>query len=262
MSMQAVEGQVIERSKPKAAAVEPSSESASILAIISRAASDPDTNIDKLERLMAMYERLNASKARAAYDAALAAMQPELPIVNERGGIKNNAGKVQSTYALWEDINEAIKPVLAKHGFALTFRTGQKDGKIVVTGVLGHKDGHREETTIELPHDSSGSKNAVQAVGSSNSYGKRYTASALLNLTSRGEDDDGKKAGGGEPVTDEQVRVISDLLTTTKSNLSLFLKKIKLESIAEIRADKFDEVVALIKDTAKKRAARDAETKQ
>jgi hypothetical protein len=45
-----------------------------------------------------------------------------------------------------------------------------------------------------LPHDSTGSKNAVQAVGSSTSYGKRYTACALLNITSRGEDDDGETA--------------------------------------------------------------------
>ncbi|WP_409524602.1 ERF family protein [Pseudomonas sp.] len=42
-----------------------------------------------------------------------------------------------------------------------------------------------------LPLDTSGSKNAVQAVGSSTSYGKRYVMSALLNLTTRGEDDDG-----------------------------------------------------------------------
>ncbi|HET9820175.1 MAG TPA: ERF family protein, partial [Rhodanobacteraceae bacterium] len=51
-------------------------------------------------------------------------------------------------------------------------------------------DGHREETSITLPADTSGSKNAVQAVASSTSYGKRYTAGALLNLTSHGEDDD------------------------------------------------------------------------
>jgi hypothetical protein len=123
-------------------------------------------------------------------------MQPKLPVVGERGGIKNNNGQVQSTYALWEDINDAIRPLLAEHGFALSFKVGQaQDGKITITGILSHREGHQEETTLTLVHDSSGSKNSVQAVGSSVSYGKRYTAMALLNITTRGEDDDGKAAG-------------------------------------------------------------------
>ncbi|WP_340146807.1 ERF family protein [Halomonas sp. PA16-9] len=42
-----------------------------------------------------------------------------------------------------------------------------------------------------LPADISGNKNAVQAFGSSTSYGKRYVLSALLNIT-RGQDDNGK----------------------------------------------------------------------
>jgi hypothetical protein len=44
--------------------------------------------------------------------------------------------------------------------------------------VLSHELGHSEETTMTLPLDTSGSKNNVQAVGSSTSYGKRYTATA------------------------------------------------------------------------------------
>lgn len=168
-------------------------EAATLLSVISRAASDPNVNIDKMERLMAMHERMEAKRAEAEFSLALSEMQLELPSIAERGGIKDRGGNIQSTYALWEDINEAIKPILTAHGFALSFRTNCADG-IAVTGVLTHKAGHREETTIKLPADASGNKNAVQAVASSVSYGKRYTAGALLNLTSHGEDDDGKSA--------------------------------------------------------------------
>ncbi|MNO71030.1 ERF superfamily protein [compost metagenome] len=63
-----------------------------------------------------------------------------------------------------------------------------------VTGILMHRAGHREQTTMLLPLDTSGSKNAVQALGSSVSYGKRYVLCALLNITTRGEDDDGNAA--------------------------------------------------------------------
>lgn len=176
--------------------LQPVAEGSAILAVISRAASDPNADVDKMERLMAMYERIESKRAVAAYQADLSEMQDALPSIGERGNAAN-----RYTYALWEDINAAIKPVLKRFGFALSFRTDcQKDG-ISVTGVLTHRDGHREETTISLPADSSGNKNAVQAVASSVSYGKRYTAGALLNLTSHGEDDDAFAAVSGFDTT-------------------------------------------------------------
>lgn len=160
------------------------SETAAILSLVARAAADPNVDPDKFERILKMQMGVQAREAQAAFDCAMADMQPELPVVGERG---DAAGRY--TFALWEDIQAAVKPILCKHGFALTFRTDTAD-KVTVTGILSHRKGHREETSITLPADPSGNKNAVQAVASSVAYGKRYTASALLNLTSHGEDDD------------------------------------------------------------------------
>lgn len=215
------------------------SQAAAIISVIERAATNPNVDIDKMERLLEMQERIMQRDARAAFASALAEMSPNLPAIVERGGIKDRNGNVQSTYALWEDINDAIKPVLAKHGFALSFRTGRDEGQISVTGVLSHREGHSEETTITLPHDSSGSKNAVQAVGSSTSYGKRYTAGLLLNLTSRGEDDDGNAGGSGPVITDDQADTIRKLIDTTGTKINAFLEYIDAPSVADIPAAKF-----------------------
>ncbi|MFJ3486624.1 ERF family protein [Pseudomonas sp. NPDC090202] len=174
-------------------------ESATILQIIQQVAMSPSADIDKMERLMAMHERFQAQQAKQQFDDALSLMQEELPVIGERGGIKDKSGRIQSTYALWEDINEMIKPVLAKHGFAITFRTPRNEKGIEVEGVLSHRAGHRETTSILLPVDASGNKNGVQAVASSVSYGKRYTAGMLLNITTTGEDDDGN--GGVASIT-------------------------------------------------------------
>lgn len=194
-----------------AATPEPSNEAGALISMIERAARDPAVDIDKMERLFQMHERAVERQARAAYASALAELQPQLPAVGERGGITNNSGAVTSTYALWEDINAAILPILSKHGFAISFRTGRSpEGQITVTGVLSHRLGHSEETTLALPVDSSGSKNSVQAVGSSTSYGKRYTAAALLNLTTRGEDDDGQ-AGGARGLSTAAEAAISGI---------------------------------------------------
>src|SRR5690554_3080728 len=186
------------------------SESAAILSVIERMAMNAEIDPDRIERFIALKERMDKEAARKAFASALAECQAEIPAIEERGKIsygKDKAGEDKGgpTYALWEDINETIRPILQRHGFALSFRTGHTpEGKISVTGILSHRDGHFEDTTMVLMHDSSGAKNAVQAMGSSISYGKRYTAAALLNITSRGEDDDG--AAGGRLMAKAEAR--------------------------------------------------------
>jgi hypothetical protein len=218
-----------------------------ILSVIARAAADPNVDIDKLERLLEMQERVIARNARAAYYDALAAMQPNLPVVGERGGIKDRGGNIQSTYALWEDVNEAIRPVLAKYGFALSFKVRRTDNEIITTGVLSHREGHREETELALPTDTSGSKNAVQAVGSSTSYGKRYTAFALLNITSTGEDDDGNAAGRGETINDAQVAILNGLADEVNADKIAFCKYLKVNDLTQLPASKYNEAMGLLR---------------
>lgn len=225
------------------------SESSAIISMIERAARDPSVDIDKMERLMLMQERAMERNARAAYAEALALLQPELPSVARNGKIvvKEKGGDkiIQSTaYARWEDINDAIKPALAKHGFSLSFKVGMApDGKITVTGILMHREGHQEETTITLPHDATGSKNAVQAVGSSTSYGKRYTAGMLLNLTSHGEDDGGKGAVQPATLTDEQVGELVELMDSVGADKPRFLKFYQIDTLADLPAAKFGEAI-------------------
>jgi hypothetical protein len=245
------------------ATVEPVSETAAILSMIERAARDPSVDMDKFERLMSMRERVVAQNARGAYYAALAEMQPKLPMIEERGEIKISENKPGQRYALWEDINKAIRGVLAEHGFALSFRIAIADDKVSVTGVLSHSGGHCEETTMQLPSDKSGSKNVVQALGSSTSYGKRYTAMALLNLTSgSSEDDDGDAASGEEKISEEQATTLIDAITAIasagnfdeKATRKNFCDALRVKAIADLPASRFEEAKKLIEQ--KRRAAK------
>lgn len=261
--MAATSNAVVERAATAVApapAPAPASETAAILSVIERAARDPSVDIDKMQRLMDMRDRELTRNAKAAYMAALAEMQPELPSIAERGEIrhdrKDRSAAPQSTYARWEDINDAIKPALAKHGFALSFRTGRDGDRIVVTGILGHREGHSEETTMHLPADSSGSKNAVQAVGSSTSYGKRYTAMALLNLTSRApedRDDDGRAGGGGSTISEEQIGQMRDLIEKVEADLVKFCNHLGIPSLADLPAARFDGAMRELRDYGEKR---------
>lgn len=223
---------------------QPRDESAAVLSMIARAASDPSIDIDKMERLMQMQERAIMRQSQTAFDENMAAMQPELPSIGERG---DAAGRY--TFAKWEDIQAAIKPVLQRYGFALTFRTDTASG-VVVTGILSHRAGHREETSITLPADPSGNKNAVQAVASSVQYGKRYTAGALLNLTSHGEDDDAFTACL-PTITEAQEIHLRELADSVGADLPKFLAFLKVGSLSAIAAKDYNKAEAALKAKAK-----------
>lgn len=233
------------------------SDANNLMGAIIACASNKDVDADKVERLLGMYKSIKADNAKSAYFAALSDMQDELPAIQERGEIKISDKKNNPKYALWEDINKAIKPIMRKHGFALSFRTGQAEGKISVTGILSHRDGHSEETTMNLPVDTGPGRNAVQAVGSSTSYGKRYTAAALLNITSTGDDDDGQAAAANGFITEDQVTTITDLLDRTGGDPERFCEKVmKTDCIAHIKASDYTKAITTINEADQARRAK------
>lgn len=231
------------------------SEATALIAVIERAARDSSVDIEKMERLMAMHERIVARQAAEAYNVAFAEMQPELPEIDERGQIKVG-DEVRSTYSTFEDINKVVKPILKKHGFGISFKPVTKDNRASVTTILMHRRGHREETVMELAADTSGSKNGVQALGSSISYAKRYSMCGILNITTRGQDDDGRRGGSGPLITEKQAADLNALVTELGGNKGKLLKYLRLKSFEEIPACNFDHIVSEVKRFAAARAER------
>jgi len=164
-----------------------------LIRMIEQVCINPEMDVEKLERMLDMQERVLDKQAQQQFQIDMSSMQAELPVIEKNGAISIR-GTVQSRFAKFEDINRAVLPVLQKYGFSFTFETNQANDYVNVIGVLRHKSGHKESTQLQIPLDSSGSKNAVQAVGSSVSYGKRYVMSALLNITTTDDDDDGQAA--------------------------------------------------------------------
>lgn len=152
-------------------------------------------DVETLDKLMALQERWQDREAKAAYDADMAAMQGDLPVIEKTRPGDGTKWK----YADWGDIKRKINPVLQKHGFAVTHRTEARENDIVVTAICSHKSGHREETSLPLPYDTSGSKNATQARGSSVQYGVRYTGCAIIGVAVSGEDKDGADPNAPPP---------------------------------------------------------------
>lgn len=170
---------------------------ATVLSMIERVAMSKDVDIEKMEKLLDMQERIAMRNAETAFYSDFSEMQVDIPIIYEDGEISytSKSGNNNATrYSTLENILTVVKPIMKKYGFSIFFKTSSTDKTITVIGTLAHRAGYKVETDITLPFDNSGAKNGVQAIGSSTSYGKRYVLCALLNIATSKEDDDGNSA--------------------------------------------------------------------
>jgi hypothetical protein len=226
------------------------------LGIVERAAlaGMPVEIIEQL-RLMARDERNEES--RKEFEAAFAAMQPELPAVAKAGEGHQNA-----RYAKLEDVQAAVRPILGKHGFSVRFKVEDLDAAIKVSCILSHRNGHSDTDSIKLPYDTSGSKNVVQARGSTVAYGKRYTLCNILGIQTGGEDNDGQTELSGDTLTPEQVGTIRTLLTKLDRKEEAFLTYMGKNSVTvateleNVPIESFEKMQETLAQWAKKLGAK------
>ena len=81
---------------------------------------------------------------------------------------------------------------------------------------------------MPAPPDTTGGKTNVQAVGSTNSFLRRYIACNIFNIVVVGDDDDGT----GGTIDELQTKTIVDLIKKAKVGPK-FLKYMKAQSVAE-----------------------------
>lgn len=216
----------------------------SIINVIASAAENPEVDVLKLEKLLDMQERVMNKNAEMAFNSAMAELQPQLPTIH-----KSKKGH-NSSYAPYEEIDKKIRPLYTKHGFALSFNSKKQDAMVTYFGTVSHKDGHSKTSEIELPADNSGSKNAIQAVGSTVSYAKRYLVGMLFNIVTTDEDDDAQGANGY--ITPEQKQELINLQQQVGADTVKFLKHFNVNSLDVLPAKQFNQAIVMLKAKGKK----------
>lgn len=160
-------------------------------ALLLQMAVQQGADLDKLERLMALQERWDATEARKAYDTAFAAFKSEAVKI-----IKNKqvtAGPLNGkSYAELFSVVNAVTPALSANGLSSSWKI-TKDEKdwLEVTCTIKHSAGHMESVSMGGPPDVGGAKNAIQARASTVSYLQRYTLKAITGLSEQDDDSDG-----------------------------------------------------------------------
>lgn len=183
----------------------PASETENVLALISRAASDPSCDLDKMERLMSMHRQLKAEQAEQDFNAAMSRAQAAM------GRISADAVNPQtrSAYATYGKLDSKLRPIYTREGFALSFSTGSDgpENYVRVLCFVSHASGHTRTYSCDMPADGKGAKGndvmtKTHAAGSAMSYGQRYLLKLIFNVAIGEQDDDGNGAGETYDPTD------------------------------------------------------------
>ena len=203
------------------------------------------TDLDKLEKLLNIQERYEANQAKKAYHVAMTAFKANPPKINKDKKVSYK--DVKYNHASLANVTEKINTELSKYGLSASWSTKQ-NGQILVTCKITHVKGHSEETTLSAGADTTGSKNSIQAMGSTITYLERYTLLALTGLAAS-EDDDGMATT--ECITEAEGNAILDKVTDAKIDLAQFLVYMKVEKLEEIAKKDYNKAITALANAAK-----------
>jgi hypothetical protein len=222
-------------------------ESANLLEIVSRAASDPNIEVAKVEKLLELYERIQAKSAEAKFNAAMTKAQSEMGRVSADAENK----QTHSVYATYAKLDKALRPIYTANGFALSFDEGESEpDTVLVLCNVSHSSGHSRVYRKKMPADGKGAKGGdvmtkTHASGAAMSYGMRYLLKGIFNVAI-GEDDTDGNDPVGETLTKDQIANIVALITETGSDKAKFLAYMKAKTLEEIPQTAYSTMVKLL----------------
>jgi hypothetical protein len=202
-----------------------------------------------IEKMMDLQERHEANQAKRAFHIAMAKFKANPPKIWRDIQVKYEVGTktTEWSHADLATAGEAISKALGENGLNSTWRTLPLDNnKVRVTCIIAHELGHSEETYLESGPDTTGSKNAIQALGSAVFYLERYTLFALTGLAPARMDDDGKNVGGKIDLLEQwtikcdeagnNAKSADDVAAWWKQNSSVIKKELSKANAAKIYA--------------------------
>lgn len=242
---------VVERMEP-AAPVNTDAGGDSMVSMIERVILDQTIPLDRMERVLAMKERMEdraredeARLAQKAYFAAMSKCQAELPVVTKT---QENT-HTKSRYADLAAIEEQAMPIIHRYGFGVMFQPAgyNAEGELQIKWKITHEAGHSESDVAGIPVDGAGSqgkvnKTGTQAFGSTATYGRRYLLCMLFNI-STGDDKDGNAKQQAQPqptITEAQVKELLDLIEKAGTTAERFCEIGKIDAVRDVLASKFD----------------------
>lgn len=221
---------------------------ASMLSIIERASKDPSTDVDKMERLLAMAERMEQRNSVQAFNVAFSKLQGELPVIVAESEIPNR-GK----YARFENVMAQIQPALTTNGFSVSFEQHADDKRITVTCHLRHIAGHFADTTFGVRMGGKADSD-TQADCKASTTAKRNALLQALNIVVRQDclqSEDDVRNEPQDAITQQEADELRDWVESTNSDVARFLEFADAKTFETIRASKLATLHARLRAKSK-----------
>ena len=190
--------------------------------------------LDRLQQLMDLQERWEASQARKAYNDAFSKFKAEAVRIIKNRTVTDGPLKGKSYAELFAVVN-AVTPALSANGLSASWKiTKDEPTWIEVTCFITHIGGHVESVSMGGPPDVGGAKSAIQARASTVSYLERYTLKAITGLSEQNDDTDGRDTT--VYITANQVADLEALLTEVGANKTKFLQYLRVGALTDLPA--------------------------
>jgi ribosomal protein S5 len=224
----------------------------SLMQAITMAASNPAMDMDKIERLFAMHQKVLAQEAEAQFNDAMSRAQRNIvPVVANQKNTHTN-----SMYADLAAIARVIAPLYTEEGLSISFDSNREvlnaDGKPIpappagwfrTVGIVSHSAGHSRIHHIDLPSDTSGSqgkanKTEIQGAISTTTYGRRALTCMVFNVAI-GDNDGNAGRGKAEVEPDAEGKAKLEACGSMKSFALAWnaLTKEQRKTLHEVRAE-------------------------
>lgn len=194
-------------------------------------------SVDDLSKLWDLQQQYQKVQAKKQFEIAITSFRSKCPLITKT---KDGYGY---KYAGLAETLEQIRSLLNENNFSVRWTTDQSANAISVTCTLTHVDGHSERCRLTGEPDTTGSKNSIQAIGSTVSYLQRYTLNALLGLASC-DDTDGIVQQG---ISASQKTEIINLIKKTKTETQKLLNYAKVSSLDTLTSQKAADVISILK---------------
>lgn len=238
---------------------------ASVMQAILHVANDPRTDVAKFESLLNMYKDLDHRRAELAFNKAMNAAQAEM----RRVVPDCDNQQTRSRYPSYAALDRALRPIYSKHGFSLSFDTGETalENTVLVLCYVAHSDGFTRTYRTLMPADGKGAKGGdvmtrTHAAGSAMSYGMRYLIKLIFNVAVGEDDDDGNGANGPdtpqvERISEQEAADIESLISEVGADRDAFLDYFRMTRVSDLTKQAKPDAIRMLRKVGERNARKE-----
>lgn len=221
------------------------------LQAVMEAARDPKCDVAKMKELL---EIAQEQEARRVLNPLILAIHNACPPV-----VADSLNShTKSKWAKLEKVSAALDPLMKQHGLSISW--GMADSPINehyrVIGDLLHSSGAQRRYFLDAPSDAlgpkgSGNKSAVQGIGSTISYIKRYLKIMIFDVPIIGEDNDGVSRSP-IPLSAIELKNLKEAIKFAEADVDKFCAHFQIDSVEQLPKPKLEEAMRLLAQKAGK----------